>query len=935
MAHLQSFRSFFILFVLSSVLAACGGGGGSNPPVTPPVTDTTPGAYSFVAVTDAARNTEFTSSEVVISGINAQATIAIVGGEYALDGGDYTSADGVIVDGQTITVRATSSSEFGTETTVTLTVGGVEGVFSLTTLAQDIEPDAFAFAQTPVAALNTVVESDDVTIEGLNDAAPISIVGGEYAIGDAEYISEAGTITDGQMVSVRLTSSSEFSTETVATLTIGGVSAIFSTTTLAADPIPDAFSFTTQTPVALNASIDSGAVTIEGLNTASPISVVNGEYAIGDGEFTAAAGTVENGQSVRVRVTASASFSTATVATLTIGGIEGAFSAVTLAEDLTPDAFSYAPATDVAVSATAMSASATINGINSLAPVSISDGLYSVAGGPFVNTAGTIMNGQTLVVQVAASSSFSAETSATVTVGGVMAVFSATTEAADTTPDTFSFMADDGVALSSVNTSEAVPIMGINTDAAISITGGTYSIDGGAFVSTAGTISLDDSVSVRGTAAGAPSTAANVELTIGGVTGTYTITTLSDNTAPTVAIAFPPPSSMTEGAAVTVRGTAMDDLSTISSVQVNGVDVTDTSGDGSFSTWTVSAVLDNGENTLTVSIEDSAGNTDTDAASVAVRRDAALGDFPDSTNPLSWSVALAADYDNNRLLIGDRDVDAILTMDLDTGARGILSDNTIADVSEPFDGPEGLLMDTTNNRVIVSDILVDKIFEVDLTSGARAVISDADTPDTVLPFSSPRHIINHPNDPDSWLVTDNGLFAVSKMDGSRTVFSSGRSSPQVPDALNDFSDPRHFIHDTVNDRLLVVDVSRGVVAVDPLDGARTYFSGRDGSDFFPNADAPLFDDPRTGVLDAERNRILVNNDDTGAIIAVDLTTGVRSMFSDPTTPDSLNPPSRPLELLYDGTFEYIFMVDRDLDGVVAIDITSGERVYVSRGDSAE
>lgn len=97
------------------------------------------------------------------------------------------------------------------------------------------------------------------------------------------------------------------------------------------DPLaPDAFSFTAQTGVALSTVISSNTVTINGIDTPpSAISITNGEYSINGGAWTSAAGTIGNGDTVQVRHTSSASNSTQTTSTLTIGGVSGLFRSTT------------------------------------------------------------------------------------------------------------------------------------------------------------------------------------------------------------------------------------------------------------------------------------------------------------------------------------------------------------------------------------------------------------------------------------------------------------------------------------------------------------------------------------------------------------------------------------------------------------------------------
>jgi len=116
----------------------------------------------------------------------------------------------------------------------------------------------------------------------------------------------------------------------------------------------------------------------------------------------------------------------------------------------------------------------------------------------------------------------------------------------DTTPDQFTFVDQSGVALSSTITSAAVTITGITAAATITVTGGEYDINGSeTFVSTEGTVNNGDTVRARGTSSSDYSTATNVAVTIGGVSDTFTFTTLADPTAANWAMS---------GTAVTAEG---------------------------------------------------------------------------------------------------------------------------------------------------------------------------------------------------------------------------------------------------------------------------------------------------------------------------------------------------------------------------------------------
>lgn len=98
----------------------------------------------------------------------------------------------------------------------------------------------------------------------------------------------------------------------------------------------------------------------------------------------------------------------------------------------------------------------------------------------------------------------------------------------DTTPDQFSFSDQSGVALSSTITSAPVTITGIDAAADITVSGGTYSINGGAFTASAGVVDNGDEVRARHTSSASYLTATNTVVTIGGVSDTFTSTTTPD-----------------------------------------------------------------------------------------------------------------------------------------------------------------------------------------------------------------------------------------------------------------------------------------------------------------------------------------------------------------------------------------------------------------------
>ena len=106
----------------------------------------------------------------------------------------------------------------------------------------DTTPEQFTFTDQTGVALSSIIESNVITVTGINVSAAISITGGEYSINGGAYTSDSGTVENSQTVRVRQTSSSSYSTTTDATLTIGGVSDTFTVTTADAPEYTISFS---------------------------------------------------------------------------------------------------------------------------------------------------------------------------------------------------------------------------------------------------------------------------------------------------------------------------------------------------------------------------------------------------------------------------------------------------------------------------------------------------------------------------------------------------------------------------------------------------------------------------------------------------------------------------------------------------------------------
>ncbi len=149
-------------------------------------------------------------------------------------------------------------------------------------------------------------------------------------------------------------------------------------------------------------------------------------------------------------------------------------------------------------------------------------GEYRVDGGSYTGNPGTINAGQAVTVRLTTSASYGQPTTATLTVGGTQRSFTATTQILDTTPNPFNFQTQANAATNSWISSDTVTVQGITGPAPISITGGEYRINAGAFTSATGAINPGDTVTVR-EMSGVANQIVRATLTIGNVQAVFDV----------------------------------------------------------------------------------------------------------------------------------------------------------------------------------------------------------------------------------------------------------------------------------------------------------------------------------------------------------------------------------------------------------------------------
>ena len=291
--------------------------------------DFTPDNFiDFESVSIASPNATITSNIQTITGLDSDANISIVGGEYQIESLDFTNQAGRINNNQRVKVRLISG-ESGEVKTVTLTIGTKHARFVVTTSQTiDTTPAPFSFDATSNVEPDTLITSNEITVSDINHATTISIINGVYFVND--ILSAQQTVNNGDVIKVQHRSVNSFNSTTTSILMIGDISSTFTSTTRQQDIDPDQPVFNSVNNATPNAMITSNAQPITGIDiTTTTIKIEGGSYIIDGGTPTARDATIGLNSQVVISLVTTISFNANHVATLTIGTVEAIFSVTT------------------------------------------------------------------------------------------------------------------------------------------------------------------------------------------------------------------------------------------------------------------------------------------------------------------------------------------------------------------------------------------------------------------------------------------------------------------------------------------------------------------------------------------------------------------------------------------------------------------------------
>jgi hypothetical protein len=555
---------------------------GEGPDEEPIVLDLVPEPFAFADLSVSAKSTVYESDVIVVDGTTPgePVTMTITGGEYAIGvlGGTFgawASAATTVQDGDIVKLRTTSAAVELTAVPVVLTIGGVSDTWTVTTeedaAPADVTPDAFTFVDVTDVTAGAVTESNAITVTGTTTGAPVAmtITGGEYSVNSGAWASAARDVIAGDIIKVRGTALAAPDPDILNLSFLSGFDGAHGGV-VATDESPDARTITIAGTTAQTRTSKFYAGTASYFNgTDGKLTVADhADFDLGSGAFTMEgwfAWAVDSNSCDLISKVASGGqsgwrfrYSTSSnklilevsadgTALTTVAQDSGTWSPVLsqwyhLSADFDGTTYRIYRNGVVVGSGTVL-----VTAFDGTAPfcvgnndtgladfngyfdeVALWKGVAKHGGAAFVPPVGKLArDGATGVVDVA------------LTIGGVSDTFSITTIAApagvETIPDAFTFNDLTQTGFGVTFESNTITVAGTNAASPMTITGGEYSKNNGAWLTTATSVLAGDTVKVRGVSGLGNSATTEVVLTIGGVSDTFSITTAGlGNTAQSV-----------------------------------------------------------------------------------------------------------------------------------------------------------------------------------------------------------------------------------------------------------------------------------------------------------------------------------------------------------------------------------------------------------------
>lgn len=341
--------------------------------------DDWPNPFSFQSQLNLIPGTVATAT-TTITGINYKSVIQGTNNVLiSVNGGSFISSPQFVRNNQTVTLRyqtdlTGSDGDFNKTFTTTVSIGKRSASWTVTTKVKDNNPVVFTFDDVNQTEVSTAYESNIVSIAGIEPGfstfAFISSGTATFSVNGGPYVTSA-FVNNGDTIRMRQVSSPFYSTSAVSQISVGDYSTTFTVKTRNVDVTVNPFTFTSVTNANLNTEQTSNNVTISGADSGIPLAASiqsPGLISVNSSPtFVSGPVTVNNGDTIRVRIPASAftEYSKTTTISLNVSGTIGTYSVTTRPRPIKtfPNSFSFTAITGAEIQTVIESNVITLSGM--------------------------------------------------------------------------------------------------------------------------------------------------------------------------------------------------------------------------------------------------------------------------------------------------------------------------------------------------------------------------------------------------------------------------------------------------------------------------------------------------------------------------------------------------------------------------------------------
>ena len=436
---------FYVVDVQNDNVASCGAKTSDASWTDDNGTDVLP--FEFFPQSNVPRNT-FIASNTISIDAGESPTSAYVDYGVIIKNGDVnnSSSEQFVMQGDQIKIMLLSSSEYNTEKVSKLVYRDKETTFNVTTLPS-VKKLPFEFWARSNVELSTSITSNEAIVN-IGDEPSSAYVDNGVIIknGDLESASWSQFLMKGDKVQIKFLSSSEYNTESVATLTYRDAEAEFKLKTIE-DSTPDVnvtgtlpFNFLSQSNVQRDTFVTSNEVLVS-IGTESTKAYVNKGVIIKNGDVNNSSSEqlIKSGDKIKIKFQSSSEYNTTSTSTLVYQNARATFSVTTFSSsDIKAD---FIEVKDAPISFPVLSNEVLVKFGSSPTKATVDNGLL-VKNGDLLSasTFQLIEAGDKIQIQLSSSDEYNTTVSSTLTYLTENSKFNVTTvEFADLIPDDFIF----------------------------------------------------------------------------------------------------------------------------------------------------------------------------------------------------------------------------------------------------------------------------------------------------------------------------------------------------------------------------------------------------------------------------------------------------------------------------------------------------------------